>query len=100
MVSLKPRTKGLFLQVHFQEHVVPKVVPCTFSAPRLWLPKNLKIRALFGFIWCPEGDLNPHDRLRSADFKSAVSADFTIRAFALQPTHLFHANAFPVNIFH
>jgi hypothetical protein len=32
------------------------------------------------FIWCPEGDLNPHDRLRSADFKSAVSADFTIRA--------------------
>jgi hypothetical protein len=30
--------------------------------------------------WCPEGDLNPHDRLRSADFKSAVSADFTIRA--------------------
>ena len=30
--------------------------------------------------WCPEGDLNPHDRLGSADFKSAVSADFTIRA--------------------
>ena len=28
----------------------------------------------------PGGDLNPHDRLRSADFKSAVSADFTIRA--------------------
>jgi len=24
-------------------------------------------------LWCPEGDLNPHDRLRSADFKSAVS---------------------------
>ena len=34
-------------------------------------------------LWCPEGDLNPHDRLRSADFKSAVSADFTIRAFGL-----------------
>ncbi len=33
-------------------------------------------------LWCPEGDLNPHDRLRSADFKSAVSADFTIRALA------------------
>jgi hypothetical protein len=32
-------------------------------------------------VWCPEGDLNPHDRLRSADFKSAVSADFTIRAW-------------------
>lgn len=31
-------------------------------------------------LWCPEGDLNPHDRLGSADFKSAVSADFTIRA--------------------
>ena len=26
--------------------------------------------------------MNPHDRLRSADFKSAVSADFTIRAVA------------------
>jgi hypothetical protein len=34
-------------------------------------------------IWCPEGDLNPHDRLWSADFKSAVSADFTIRAARL-----------------
>ena len=32
------------------------------------------------FIWCPEGDLNPHDLFRSADFKFAVSADFTIRA--------------------
>jgi hypothetical protein len=31
-------------------------------------------------LWCLEGDLNPHDRLRSADFKSAVSADFTIQA--------------------
>ena len=29
-------------------------------------------------LWCPEGDLNPHDRLGSADFKSAVSADFTM----------------------
>jgi hypothetical protein len=34
--------------------------------------------------WCPEGDLNPHDRLGSADFKSAVSADFTIRAVGIQ----------------
>ena len=34
-------------------------------------------------IWCPEGDLNPHDRLRSADFKSAASADFAIRAILL-----------------
>jgi hypothetical protein len=31
-------------------------------------------------VWCPEGDLNPHDPFGSADFKSAVSADFTIRA--------------------
>ncbi len=31
-------------------------------------------------LWCPEGDLNPHDRLRSADFKSAASANFAIRA--------------------
>jgi hypothetical protein len=29
----------------------------------------------FMILWYPEGDLNPHDRLRSADFKSAVSAD-------------------------
>jgi hypothetical protein len=27
--------------------------------------------------------LNPHDRLGSADFKSAVSADFTIRASSI-----------------
>src|ERR1700748_1590573 len=31
--------------------------------------------------WCPEGDLNPHSRFRPADFKSAASADFAIRAF-------------------
>ena len=32
-------------------------------------------------LWCPEGDLNPHDPFRSADFKSAASADFAIRAY-------------------
>ncbi len=31
-------------------------------------------------LWCPEGDLNPHAAFAAADFKSAVSADFTIRA--------------------
>jgi hypothetical protein len=36
------------------------------------------------------GDLTPHDRLGSADFKSAVSADFTIRAGArLVRCHLY-----------
>ena len=30
--------------------------------------------------WCPGGDLNPHDLLESADFKSAASADFATRA--------------------
>jgi hypothetical protein len=45
-------------------------------------------------LWCPEGDLNPHDRLRSADFKSAVSADFTIRACEKKITRLHHLNAF------
>ena len=30
--------------------------------------------------WCPEGDLNPHVAFATADFKSAVSADSTIRA--------------------
>jgi hypothetical protein len=46
-------------------------------APRREEPGTTKL-----LLWCPEGDLNPHDRLGSADFKSAVSADFTIRAFA------------------
>ena len=38
---------------------------------------------LLRHYWCPEGDLNPHDHFGSADFKSAVSADFTIRAASL-----------------
>jgi hypothetical protein len=36
--------------------------------------------------------LNPHDRLGSADFKSAVSADFTIRALR-RKISLTHLNA-------
>ena len=44
----------------------------------IYLSTNFSYNLLI--LWCPEGDLNPHDRLRSADFKSAVSADFTIRA--------------------
>ena len=35
-----------------------------------------------GVLWCPEGDLNPHVRLRTADFKSAASASFAIRAYS------------------
>src|SRR5208337_4507543 len=35
------------------------------------------------FIWCPEGDLNPHSPCGPADFKSAASADFAIRALRL-----------------
>ena len=34
-------------------------------------------------LWCPEGDLNSHSRFRPADFKSAASADFAIRAFSI-----------------
>jgi hypothetical protein len=30
--------------------------------------------------WCPEGDLNSHSPFGPADFKSAASADFAIRA--------------------
>ncbi len=30
--------------------------------------------------WCPEGDLNPHRPFSPADFKSAASANFAIRA--------------------
>ena len=30
--------------------------------------------------WCPGPDSNGHDVLASADFKSAVSTDFTTRA--------------------
>ena len=38
-------------------------------------------RARFqGRTWCPEGDLNPHRPFGPADFKSAASADFAIRA--------------------
>jgi hypothetical protein len=33
----------------------------------------------------PGGDLNPHDRLGSADFTSAMSADFTTRARRVLP---------------
>ena len=37
--------------------------------------------ALSGFSnWCLEPESNRHDPLRSADFKSAVSTDFTIEA--------------------
>ncbi len=32
--------------------------------------------------WCPGPDSNGHDVLASADFKSAVSTDFTTRAVA------------------
>jgi hypothetical protein len=49
-----------------------------------------KPMSLFATYWCPEGDLNPHDRLGSADFKSAVSADFTIRASEEQENSLSH----------
>ena len=41
----------------------------------------MKLLIINALDWCPEGDLNPHDRLRSADFKSAASADFAIRAW-------------------
>ena len=34
-------------------------------------------------FWCPEGDLNPHSPCGPADFKSAASADFAIRASAV-----------------
>ena len=37
------------------------------------------------FKWCPEGDLNPHNPCGSADFKSAASANFAIRARVNQP---------------
>ena len=47
------------------------------------LPKLGGIIACNSFImWCPEGDLNPHGRLRPADFKSAASANFAIQALS------------------
>jgi hypothetical protein len=39
-----------------------------------------KLKRILLIPWCPEGDLNPHSRFRPADFKSAASADFAIRA--------------------
>ncbi len=41
-----------------------------------------KSRISLVLLWCPEGDLNPHGGLAPADFKSAASADFAIRACA------------------
>ena len=35
-----------------------------------------------GRAWCPERDSNPHAPQRAADFKSAASTDFAIRAGA------------------
>ena len=32
--------------------------------------------------WCPRPESNRHDFFESADFKSAVSTDFTTRALA------------------
>ena len=37
------------------------------------IPHRLRFRAFNSFIiWCPEGDLNPHNPFGSADFKSAA----------------------------
>ena len=36
------------------------------------------------FIWCPRPESNRHDFFESADFKSAVSTDFTTRARAFE----------------
>ena len=41
------------------------------------------------FVWCREGDLNPHNPCGSADFKSAASASFAIPArFYFKPKAL------------
>src|SRR5579884_435371 len=57
---------------------VRRVCPGSVSLSRL---SATEPRIFWDSRWCPEGDLNPHDRLRSADFKSAASADFAIRAW-------------------
>jgi hypothetical protein len=50
-------------------------------AHQIHLPQELTLhRAGEEPRWCPGGDLNPHNRFRSADFKSAASADFATRA--------------------
>ncbi len=56
--------------------------------------KTIAITARYGTLgakhsyWCREGDSNPHNPLRSADFKSAASANFAIPACALTKDHL------------
>ena len=57
-------------------HSINQQPPSKFGLSNFERPNRHKSFTL----WCPEGDLNPHDRLRSADFKSAASADFAIRA--------------------
>ena len=37
-----------------------------------------------GVLWCPRPESNRHDFFESADFKSAVSTDFTTRARAFE----------------
>ena len=37
-----------------------------------------------GFLWCPEGDLNSHNRFRSADFKSPSSPTISHNLSAFQ----------------
>ena len=44
-----------------------------------------------GLAWCPEGDLNPHNPFGSADFKSAASASFAIRAWSDRSLPVLHA---------
>ena len=44
-------------------------------------PPAAPLAAPLAALWCPEPDLNRHAMLVAADFKSAVSTDFTIGAW-------------------
>ena len=61
----------------------PKMMACA------WMTLTFPGHAVLGCsadggsqAWCPGPDSNGHDVLASADFKSAVSTDFTTRAVA------------------
>ena len=74
--SLHCNAAQMAIRPHSKNQQPSEQPPNGFS---LSILKRLNHNKSFVF-WCPEGDLNPHDPFRSADFKSAASADFAIRA--------------------
>ena len=52
-----------------------------------WNPESNHAGSL-GFLWCREGESNPHSPFGPADFKSAASANFAIPAILHETTRV------------